>query len=293
MFAMTSLLSAQVSGDAVIRGKTSDSEIVITTTSRVAGAVHSLRWRGKEFIDSTDHGRQLQSALNLDAGSPITNETYNPTEAGSRLDGTGNTSSSQLLSIESGSDWLRTNTRLAFWLAPGEYSAAHLAKNTSVISNWCITKEIKIGAMKRPHLIAYNVVFGNQVSESYRSGVFESLTGYMPAEFSVFFRFDVKTFELKPLSDGPGEQEEPIVFSTPKGDFAMGVYVPKREASSTLPSNRYGRWRFAAEKVVKWNCVTRLYNADGGTQLHFLHYLAVGTREGVRKELEFLSQNGI
>ena len=76
-------------GDAEIRAPVGESEIVITTTSRLAGAIHSLTWNGKEFIDSFDHGRQLQSASNFDAGTPITGETFNPTEAGSRDDGAG------------------------------------------------------------------------------------------------------------------------------------------------------------------------------------------------------------
>ena len=49
-------------GHAVIRAPAHGSEIVITTTPRLAGAIHSLTWNGKEFIDSFDHGRQMQSA---------------------------------------------------------------------------------------------------------------------------------------------------------------------------------------------------------------------------------------
>jgi hypothetical protein len=30
----------------------------------------------RQFIDSTDHGRQLQSASNFDAGSAFTGETF-------------------------------------------------------------------------------------------------------------------------------------------------------------------------------------------------------------------------
>ncbi len=33
-------------GNAVIRGKAGSSEIVITTTDRLAGAIHSLTWNG-------------------------------------------------------------------------------------------------------------------------------------------------------------------------------------------------------------------------------------------------------
>src|SRR4051794_30788752 len=86
-------------GDAVIRGKMGPSEVVITTTTRVAGAIHSLTWGGREFIDSADHGRQLQSASNLDCGRRFIPEVFNPTEAGSAADGAGPTSSSKLLRI--------------------------------------------------------------------------------------------------------------------------------------------------------------------------------------------------
>ncbi|NBU77116.1 MAG: hypothetical protein EBS30_18195, partial [Planctomycetes bacterium] len=37
-----------LSGDSVIRAKAGASDIVITTTSRVAGAIHSLKWNGME-----------------------------------------------------------------------------------------------------------------------------------------------------------------------------------------------------------------------------------------------------
>ena len=85
-------------GNAVIRGRAGSSEIVITTTARLAGAVHSVQWGGREFIDSHDHGRQLQSACSFDCGSfkDFWAEAYNPTEAGSLDDGAGKTSSSKL-----------------------------------------------------------------------------------------------------------------------------------------------------------------------------------------------------
>ena len=87
------------SGNSVIRSPALGSEIVITTTSRLAGAIHSLTWNGREFINSVDHGRQLQSAANFDLRSRFTGETFNPTEAGSRNDGAGETSTSRLLHI--------------------------------------------------------------------------------------------------------------------------------------------------------------------------------------------------
>lgn len=279
------LLQNQISGDSVIRGKTEDSEIVITTTSRVAGAIHSLKWRGKEFIDSTDHGRQLQSAANFDRGTPITAETFNPTEAGSRRDGSGRTSSSRLIFLEAKGNRLKTHCQMAFWLAPGEKSGPNLAKNGTVRSEWNLYKEVTIGALGRPHLIEYQVSFSGPIDERNNEAVFESLTGYMPAEFSSFHRFDSKTGKLESLSDGPGEQADPVVLSTADGAYAMGIFSPEKDPKG------YGRWRFSPEKVVKWNCVFRVKQPEEGGRFPFLHYVAVGTREQVRRELELLTSS--
>ena len=42
------------------------SPIVAKAAARFGGAIYSLTWRGREFINSTDHGRELQSASSFD-----------------------------------------------------------------------------------------------------------------------------------------------------------------------------------------------------------------------------------
>jgi hypothetical protein len=249
-------------GDAVIRAPAGGSEIVITTTSRLAGAIHSLTWNGREFIDSADHGRQLQSASNLDLGTPILDETFNPTEAGSRDDGAGNKSSSRLLHLRAEPGALQTTTRMAFWLAPGERSGPNLAKNTSALSDHLLTRRVRIGWRNLAHVISYDVTFAVPIGERHTHAVFEALTGYMPAGFEKFLQFNPQTGALEPLTDGPGEIERPIVFAVPAGTHAMGIYAPPQPAPK-LKGPTYGRFRFAPEKVVKWNCVFRLSDRDG------------------------------
>ena len=108
-----------VSGDAELTGVIGGRPLVIRTTSRLAGAIDSVRWDGVEFIDSHDHGRQLQSALNADFEGVFHVECYNPTEAGSVVDALGPRSTSRLdfLSVEGGV--LTTRSRMAFWLEIG------------------------------------------------------------------------------------------------------------------------------------------------------------------------------
>ena len=47
-----------------------------------------------------------------------------------------------------------------------------------------------------------------------------------------------------------------MVFATEGGTHAMGVFSPD-QPSPGYEKAGYGRFRFKAEKVVKWNCVFR------------------------------------
>jgi hypothetical protein len=269
-------------GDAVIRAPAGHSEIVITATSRVAGAIHSLTWGGKEFIDSTDHGRQLQSASNFDAGiQPMRAETFNPTEAGSRRDHVGAKSTSQLLTMTSGNNWLETKTQMAFWLAPGEKSGAFPARNGTVLSDHVLEKKVQIGWRGLAHVIRYDVTFTVPSGEPHQQAVFEALTGYMPAEFSKFWKFNNPAGRLDPLDDGPGEQAQPVVLATEDSSHAMGIWSPD-------PKARYGRFRFQRERVVKWNCVFRqggLGQRIAAGSYAFRQFVLVGSLDDVLQAL--------
>jgi hypothetical protein len=279
-------------GDAVIRARAGGSEIVITTTSRLAGAIHSLTWNGQEFIDSVDHGRQLQSAASFDcaAGGPFWAECYNPTEAGCRTDGAGETSTSKLLRLSAEGTELQTTTQMAFWLAPGEKSSGRPALNDTKLSRHRVTKRVRIGYEKWANVIDYDVTFTVPEGERHNYAQFEAVTGYMPPVFEKFWQLDPTTGEVKPLEDGPGEQNLPVIFATKTGAHAMGVFSPD-QPSRGFEHAGYGRFRFAAEKVAKWNCVFRQRNADGIApgKYRFRTYVAVGTLDDVRSSLTALA----
>lgn len=276
-------------GNCSIRGKAGPSEIVITTTERLAGAIHSLTWNGKEFIDSADHGRQLQSAANFDAGTPFSGETFNPTEAGSRQDGAGETSTSRLLHRTSTELTLQTTTQMAFWLAPGEKSSGRPAKNKQKLSQHLLTKRVMIGYEDLPHVIQYDVTFSVPIGERHSYAQFEAVTGYMPAEFGKFWKFIPDSGKLESLSDGPGEQAYPVVLSTKSGAHAMGVFSPDQPSAGYQEAG-YGRFRFTAQKVVKWNCVFRIRDKEGVEpgEYSFRTFVIVGDLETVARSLRVL-----
>lgn len=276
-------------GNATIRAAAGRSEIVVTTTARLAGAIHSLTWDGQEFINSTDHGRQLQSASNLDCGTPIHAETFNPTEAGSRRDAGGNASSSRLLQMCIAPAALQTVNQMAFWLAPGEKSGPNLAKNKTILSDHLVTKRVSIGYKNLPHVIRYDATFSLPIGERHNQAVFEALTGYMPPTFEKFLHFNPTTGALEPLSDGPGEQPHPVVLALSTGTHAMGIYAPPQTLPGTTGPS-YGRWRFAREKVVKWNCVFRTSDKAGiaAGEYPFHMFVVVGDLDTVRDSLRQL-----
>lgn len=283
--------SASVSGDAEISGLIGGKPLVIRTTSRLAGAIDSVKWDGVEFIDSHDHGRQLQSAVNADVDGAFHVECYNPTEAGSVVDALGPTSTSRLefLAVQDGV--LSTRTRMAYWLAPGMKSHGQLAQNRELVSNHVLSKQVRIGRPGMDHVLDYKVTFTVPADRPHKYLQFEALTGYMPASFSDEFRFDAKTATLVPVAGKNGEIRDPIVLSAPSGSHAMGVFTPDRPPAGQPPVG-YGRFEFPAEKVVKWNCVFRL-KQDGPIEpgdRSFQMYVVIGTREDCRRTLAALTR---
>lgn len=272
------LSAAPPDGNAQIHAQTGGSEIVITTTRRLAGAIGSLTWNGREFINITDHGRELQSASAFDLSPTANSEVFNPTEAGSRDDGAGTNTTSRLLEISAAGNHLRTKTQMAFWLAPGERSGGLLARNTSPLSAHILTKDVRIGVGRWPQALDYRVTFSVPTNEAHVMAQFETLTGYMPPEFDAFYEFEPQTGRLQPLSSGPGEIKNPVVLATPDGKFAMGIFAPPQSPPDTSGPS-YGRWNFGEAGVVKWNCVFRVRNANGlrGGDYHYRLFVPVGT----------------
>ncbi|MCG6154531.1 hypothetical protein [Rubinisphaera margarita] len=283
------------SGNSQIRAPLGSSEIVITTTERLAGAIHSLTWNDKEFIDSTDHGRQLQSASNFDFNGPMIPETFNPTEAGSVADGAGPTSTSRLLHLIASRNRLQTTTQMAFWLRPDGQSAGHPARNQTALSNHTLTKRVQIGLAGLPQVIQYDVTFGLPIDEMHQFAQFEVVTGYMPFDFELFRTFNLETEVVEPLSAGPGEQRHPVIFSTTDDRYAMACVSSREAFGAGWSGPGYGRFRFDRAKVVKWNCVYRYRNSTGVEpgDYSFRCFVLVGDLAIVLEGLKELNERGL
>ena len=150
------------------------------------------------------------------------------------------------------------------------------------LSHHVLKRKVTIGFGGIPNVIQHLVTF--VVPEKHATATFEALTGYMPADFSRFYSYDPATRILSHLSDDRKEQPLPVIFATPDGEYAMGVYSPH---SSALRGGGYGRWRFQAERVVKWNCVYRSANILPGAYSTEC-YSVIGSLEDVKSAMSRL-----
>jgi hypothetical protein len=264
------------------------SEITVGISRRTAAAIDSLTWRGKEFVNAHDHGREIQSAVSLDGYG----ECYNPTEAGSNRDGVGRESSSKPLSVKAGRNWLETRSTMAFWLQPGERTGScpkGLASYTSSLSDIELIKRVALGVNGVPNAIEYRASF--RVATVHASATFEAVTAYLKHEFSKFWTVDARSGRLLPLSDGPAEQSSPIVFSTPDEAYALGIWSPSLPQPE-FPNIGYGRWRFDRRQednaTVKLNCVFREGRIMPGNYTHTC-YLLVGSLKDVQEGIKALA----
>lgn len=293
---LTGIFAPMPASDLLISGPVHGATLTIRASARTAGAVDSLTWQGREFINSYDHGRELQSAGSFDGYG----ECLNPTEAGSEKDGTGAAATSRLVTSKVSAQSLETTVEMAFWLAPGalyprgcgSHADFRQAKNESARSRDLLVKRVEIGVPGVPDAISYDVTF--ETAEDHETAVFEALTAYLTPEFSDFFTWNPASGLLAALSDGPGEQPLPVIFSTPDRNFAIGVYVPDLPRAARSAAG-YGRWRFngnpqiAGWNTVKWNAVFREKPAPRG-RYRYRCYVAVGALEDVQRTFGQLSR---
>lgn len=263
------------------------SPLTIKISDNFAGAIMSLKWDTKEFINSDDHGRELQSASSFDE----LGECYNPTEAGNETDR--RSSTSKLLSESASGNTLQTRSQMAFWLPKGtpypqgcgNTPSVKSAQNTTNLSNHIFSKTVRIGFGGVENAIEYDVNF--HVAEAHGHATFETLTAYMPPDFQKFLTYDPSTNDLEPLSDGPGEQALPVILSTQNENFAMGIYSADRPRGN-ISGITYGRWNFY-QATTKWNAVARSTNTPVGDYSFHLIVL-VGNLDEVKEGMRSVYQ---
>jgi hypothetical protein len=280
--------ASAATGDFKIEYPALGSTIQVETSARFAGSVTSLIFRGMQYVDIHDHGRELQSSSSFDA----LGECFNPTEAGNIADHTGPTSSSKLLGSDAGPTWLKTTTEMAFWLPPGsDYkhecgttpSITH-AVNKTVRGGHILDKRIELGEGGVANVITDHVTF--HVPEAHQSATFEAATIYTPSLFSQRYVLNFDSGRVEPTSRN-GEQSWPVILATADGKNAVGLFSP----SLPQPGIGIGYGTFNFPTTNKINCVFREKPIAAGEQFSYLCEFVVGTLDEVKTTILKLHQS--
>ena len=224
----------QVNGNATITSTdlVFGQPLTLSTSSQFGGAVSSIKWANKEFINDWDHGRQLQ--VNMQFFNRYC--CYNPYEAGSFDDGQSRTSTSKVLSLTANGNRLETTTQMAWnfkdfnknpssadscgdpaqWLPVIPYSLP--------LSNYRIHKTVTIGFAGIPNVIEYLVE--EFLPEPVLKGN-NNVTAVLNYDFSSLRSWDVVSKDYRNKRALAGVDDRIKVVSTADGNYAMGWYAPE------------------------------------------------------------------
>jgi len=288
-------------GDATVSG---GNGITIKTTNRLAGAIDSLTWNGKEFVNSWDHGRQIQTALVFDKWG----ECYNPTEAGGEYDGTSAATHSILNYLSASGNRITTINSPGYWQAPGtiytlfpqcstDHPGVRNVQNTSYVSDYLIKKDVTIGYKNNPNIIEYNITV--TLPRAHQQAQVEGIAAYLTNEFSQAFLYNPANKQLSGTS-GNGEVNMPVIRTTANQQHAIGMFAPKLPTVG-FPEAGYGRSFFPhpdprVESYKINNCIFREgYYPERGMngnvpagELNYQCFIVVGTIDTVKAGIDQL-----
>ncbi|NRD53138.1 hypothetical protein D7Y15_10725 [Corallococcus sp. AB030] len=285
-----------------LNGDTSfgNATVQMGTSASHGGAVTSLVYDGKEYINNKDHGRQMQVAFSLDGY----NEALMPTEAGSHRNGTEPISTTQVVGYGAQLGHMTSTVHPAYWLEPGEeagpYNGVSHAKNTTLVSEDLITKDITVGVGGHDNVIQYDSHI--HLAAPHDTAYVEAPTTYVNREFEKHYRFDPATGESREYprvhSEDPtpgGFKDEagnvPLIVATEDGKHAMAIWSP----DEALPDLQYRLHQFDLNNPTD-DCskLSVTFGMSGGVpeDIKTRSYVIVGTVEEVKARLaELYNQN--
>lgn len=239
------------SGDATITAPVFGLPLTVTTSGQYGGAISSLKWADKEFVNDWDHGRQFQT----NAQFFNRYECYNPYEAGSKIDAQFPTTSSKLLSLTVNGYSLDSTTQMAWYVAPDEAQTGigahcgdpsawlptpHTPPYTSLLSDYQVHKKVTIGFAGIENVIEHWSDL--YIPEQVKAGLIQ-ITEVMPYDFSNVWTYDVVSKSYRKIRAPSGEDDEVKVMTTGDGAYAMAFYSPELlqpYGNGNATGNRWG-----------------------------------------------------
>ncbi|ABD56239.1 peptidoglycan-binding domain-containing protein [Jannaschia sp. CCS1] len=273
----------------IITGMVDGDPVELRVSARFGGAVGGLTWRGRQFLNIYDHGRQISYAWHLDGHG----ECLNPTEPGSAQDYFLQSSTTRVLQI-CGEAPNRLSTRInpAYWTAPGEAAFCDNGTtggvNTTLVSENLFEKVIQIGYRGIENVILFDATI--TLERDYQSLRTEMPTAYLTHDFTARYSFDPRDGTLIPREESMDlyppfsfvhVSNLPAVLATEDGQFALGAYT-------AIPGASYELLHYDVPNPYdannKWNILVGHVPAPAGPY-SYRAFAVIGTLEQVRASM--------
>ncbi|XP_046345345.2 uncharacterized protein LOC124125940 [Haliotis rufescens] len=202
--------------------------LFISASARMGGAIDSLVWGKKEFINAWDHGREIQTTINA---IPY-GECFNPTEAGGASDYKSPTTKSVLQNITVNANVMTSTVYPAFWIRAGSHEVNNRTRvcmrgspavNTVDTYNHAFSKVVTIGCAGVDYCIKYESGF--EIAGKWPKYDFINLVApavYLTANFTNLLNYNPENHQLQPHT----KSTWPPIYTTPDHKYALGVYAP-------------------------------------------------------------------
>lgn len=244
----------------------------IVGTAQYAYSTSTLIANGISYIDTYDHGREMQTAYQINGQG----EGYNPTEAGSAADGTGPTSTTQVINVTESvpnNYWVKT-VHPAFWQP---HNGQTVSPDTLISVHYMLGENI-IGT-------SYYLSFAQQ----YSSVAVEGQTVHLVSQFTQLYTYDPSTKTLTAIPYTPGQTYTyslPVIFATPDSNNALGYYSPAHGGTYIAIPNPQ------QSSIYKLDCNWfSLTNPAVNTNYTWQCYAPFGTLQQVVASIDFLYAN--
>ncbi|NRF66818.1 hypothetical protein HLB44_07470 [Aquincola sp. S2] len=293
--ALTPLFAHAAVGDQVIAN--SSNTVSVQTWATHAGAVVGLFFKDAQgnvfnFVNNSDHGRDIQMAVTLDGYC----EALNPTEAGRANDGSSPSTTSAIGSMSLlAPNKLYSSVHPAYWLSPGQAVGTQspgctpapggIAVNSTAVSSDVMYKVITvgIGANDLQKVVMYQSSLTSANARTMATWQVPAL--YLIPEFTHFEKYtgtswtDMAQGAADPTTSYATEfVANTIMVSNAAGTRAVGVWSP----GSSMVGARYLSG-ITSDPTTTITANKFLGPFAAGQTLNAVSYFVVGTRAEVQR----------
>lgn len=284
----------------------------VTIGSNLAAGGSLWEWthNGKQFINSRDFGRQIQSAY-FDPTYGDSEGLFgliNPTEAGSRFSDLAadpaRRQGSPLISAQN--NGLTQSTRSV----PLEWSPENFGggpDNPVLWKEMVLGKEITLDYNGMGPVAKYETILVPPTDSV--NSQFELPTGYLTAEFNRFYTYEATSQDLNevdpvplsnmPVSFVPSSGFGGVIIADASGSYAMGIYGVLRSSGGSV--DYFTLWDFingapdidaTDTDTTKFSAVFGPGSVTGGLEYHFTTWIMSGSLAEVTGHMDALKASG-